>query len=148
MLIPSVRPKAAATSGTGMLTAAVMLVMLALPMADAGANDDVTSVPALLAVAAQKEGEVVAVAGYLRPHVLYLFPSRALAEAQDWKSSLIIGDDPTASIRSSPCPDHFVTITGTFRQLDPGIHGLTDISRIELASSGDVCWPVDAGPAR
>jgi len=36
-----------------------------------------------------------------------------------------------------------VTITGTFRNLDPGIYGLVEIRRIEL-DDGTLCWPAPA----
>lgn len=87
------------------------------------------------------DGRTLAVSGYLRPHVLYLFPSRQLAENQAWATALIVGDDPGAGIRDSACPGRRVSITGTVRELDPNVYGLTDITTIRLESDGTVCWP-------
>ncbi|HEX7037453.1 MAG TPA: hypothetical protein VF210_16910 [Pseudomonadales bacterium] len=125
--------------GSGLRPRIAQVALLLLAAASAAAGDT-TTVPHLLAAPDAAEGKVVDVRGWLRPHVLYLFPSRELAEARDWKSALIVGDDPSGGIRDSDCPGRFVTITGTFRNLDPGIYGLVEIRRIELAD-GTVCWP-------
>jgi len=58
-----------------------MAVLLLIAAGAAAA--DTTTVPDLLAAPQQVEGQVVDVHGYLRPHVLYLFPNRELAEARD-----------------------------------------------------------------
>lgn len=119
--------------GSGLPTALMLLA------AAAAAADTARTVPDLLAAPKTAEGKLVDVHGYLRPHVLYLFPNRELAEARDWKSALIIGDDPSGAIRDSACPGRFVTVTGTFQNLDPGIYGLVDIRAIRL-EDGALCW--------